>query len=359
MHTIRNVRWDITGKCNLKCKHCQASMYKYSSILDLKTEEIKLIIDKLEGIQSIGLLGGEPLIRSDILEILEYMKYKNIAVTINTNGTLLDEKLIKSIAPYVSSFSISVDGVTDSSHDKLRGKGSFDKAIHGINLLNKNKNNYNYSIGISYVINKYNLSEVDKIKSFFNKLDVDQLLIDIVGKIGEADKNSEELLLTDEEVLKCAEILVSDNKDINYEIKYKFISNYAIDYINDKFNIKLDYNFVCEAPGVTSIFIRNDGIVYPVQAFAYKKIEGINENLSLIHNNIEDILKKEYFVNYTSLYSKKLYKNVYEPCKTCNHSGKICNPSPTAYILGEISPIYMCKNIYNKKMEVNYGTKSY
>lgn len=351
MDTIRSVRWDITGKCNLACKHCQASMYKYSSIKDLKTEQVKEIIDKLEGVQSIGLLGGEPLIRDDIEEILKYMRKKNILVTINTNGTLLDDRMIESIAPYVNAFSVSVDGIKPFTNDKLRGKGNFEKTINGIKLLNNNKHKYNFSVGISYVINKYNLEDIKGIKSFFNTMNIDELVIDIVGKIGEADINSEELLLTDDEVLECAEILAGNNEKINYKIVYKFISNYAIDYINNKFDVNLDYNFVCEAPGITSIFIRNDGIVYPVQSFAYRNISSNNENLSLLDNKIKDILKKEYFLKYTSLYSKKLYKNVYEPCKICKHSGKNCNPSPTAYILGEKSPIYICKNIYNKKME--------
>lgn len=88
---VEIIRWDITGSCNLKCKHCQASKYYNSNLSkkDLSTEQVFSIIDKISqiGVDNVALLGGEPLMRKDIIEILKYFKSKNIKTSLNTNLT--------------------------------------------------------------------------------------------------------------------------------------------------------------------------------------------------------------------------------------------------------------------------------
>jgi radical SAM family uncharacterized protein len=121
----------LTYNCNLKCSMCPfwKRSYKDTSLQDEK-RIIKALYDA--GVCLIAFEGGEPLLREDLPEILEYSKALGMSTSIITNGVLLSRK-IDSIAPYVDgSIYVSLDGIGET-HDRIRGSnGCYDKAIEGI-----------------------------------------------------------------------------------------------------------------------------------------------------------------------------------------------------------------------------------
>lgn len=121
----------LTNKCNSKCKYCK----KWEKdIRDMDTGGILSLIDELSylGTKIISFGGGEPLLREDIGEIINYAKRKNIFTILNSNGFLVPEKIdeIKKSDLLV----ISLDGM-ENVHDTLRGKNSYSKAVNAIKLL--------------------------------------------------------------------------------------------------------------------------------------------------------------------------------------------------------------------------------
>lgn len=120
---IASAHWSITGRCNYNCKHCYISAPD-AKFGELTREQCLWIIDRLAecGIFSLSLTGGECLVRSDFLELLDAALEKGIGVsTIYSNGRLVDEKLLdallgRGIRP---EFNMSFDGV--GWHDWLRG----------------------------------------------------------------------------------------------------------------------------------------------------------------------------------------------------------------------------------------------
>ena len=89
--------WDVTSKCNLKCRHCYAAE-KYDSPCrpnDLTTDQSKQMLEhvKLLGFKNVLLLGGEPLVRKDILEVISYARKIGLDIMINTNGTFLSPNM--------------------------------------------------------------------------------------------------------------------------------------------------------------------------------------------------------------------------------------------------------------------------
>ena len=119
----KNAHFSITGQCNLRCRHCfmSAPHAKHGSP---GHDEIMDVIDQLAecGVFSVGITGGEPLIREDFLEIIDALIAREIAVaTIYTNGWLVDEKLLDALEERKlhPSFQLSFDGV--GWHDFLRG----------------------------------------------------------------------------------------------------------------------------------------------------------------------------------------------------------------------------------------------
>lgn len=158
------VSWSITRKCNQKCIYCGINSIKK---IELDTKTIFDIIDELSliGTESIVFTGGEPLLREDIGDIIDYTKSRKILPMLNTNGKLI-KKLINKIAN-VSKITVSLDGPRDI-HNKLRQDESFDEVIEAIELCKSE----NIRVVISTVLSKYNVEEIDFILNIAKKYGV-------------------------------------------------------------------------------------------------------------------------------------------------------------------------------------------
>jgi MoaA/NifB/PqqE/SkfB family radical SAM enzyme len=97
----KHFKWDITGRCNLKCKHClTGDKYKTFTKKELTHEQRLVVIDNLKsgGVHLINLLEGEPLILGeDLLNLTRYCNKINMRLTLNTNGTLLTEEMARNL----------------------------------------------------------------------------------------------------------------------------------------------------------------------------------------------------------------------------------------------------------------------
>tara|TARA_Y100000310_G_C20691319_1_gene822437 strand:+ start:1408 stop:2469 length:1062 start_codon:yes stop_codon:yes gene_type:complete len=137
--------WNVTYKCNLRCKMCARYGEGGTREIDIKGElelnDFKNIIDDIKKSYRllkpfIGITGGEPFMRKDIFDILAYLKGFRFSIT--TNFTALDEERIKRLARCrPKQIRISIDG-PEKVHDRIRGvKGTFSKAMSNISILRK------------------------------------------------------------------------------------------------------------------------------------------------------------------------------------------------------------------------------
>jgi MoaA/NifB/PqqE/SkfB family radical SAM enzyme len=124
------VSWEITVKCNLRCKYCNSWLRNYT---ELNTEDVFRTISTLSrmGTRVIRITGGEPLLRNDIVDIINYIYSLGIFVALSTNGILFPEKIAK--INKLDSVTISLDG-PEKIHDSIRGEGSYNKAIQAIDM---------------------------------------------------------------------------------------------------------------------------------------------------------------------------------------------------------------------------------
>lgn len=148
----RMVTFDITSRCNLNCTHCCANAGIFNQDI-LSTEQIKSIIDKIIEYEpeSIVLTGGEPMIREDFLDILEYTKnnYQGIII-VATNGTMINNTNVDKLIACATQIDISLDGVDEETCSLIRGKGVFNRVINNIKLLkSKGFNEITVSMTIS------------------------------------------------------------------------------------------------------------------------------------------------------------------------------------------------------------------
>lgn len=128
----------VTYRCNSACSMCDLESRHNGP--ELSFEEMKLVIDDLVriGTSGIGLTGGEPLLRDDIFELIEYVKRYGLPITISTNGILLNRDNIRRrlVAAAPTNINISLDGATSHLHDSLRGvRGLFGKTVEGARCL--------------------------------------------------------------------------------------------------------------------------------------------------------------------------------------------------------------------------------
>ncbi len=122
----------ITYRCNCRCRFC--NLWKRKELNELTLEEHKSLIRQARqmGVRMVSYEGGEPLLRKDLPQILQYANRQDMIVHVNTNGLLLEEKAA-SIAPHLDEISVSLDYYDKTKHDKQRGiAGLYEKALTGI-----------------------------------------------------------------------------------------------------------------------------------------------------------------------------------------------------------------------------------
>ena len=106
--------WNMTQRCNLKCKHCYAQAVPIDGKDDISTEQAKVMISDLAayGCPVMLFSGGEPTVREDLVELASFAKSKGMRAVISTNGTLITKakaKELKSVG--LSYVGISFDGL--------------------------------------------------------------------------------------------------------------------------------------------------------------------------------------------------------------------------------------------------------
>src|SRR5690349_24141460 len=129
--------WELTYACNLACAHCLSSSGRRDP-RELSTAEAKAVIDELERMQVlyVNIGGGEPTVRRDFWELVDYATAHSVGVKFSTNGSRITPGVAARLAgsDYVD-VQISLDGATREVNDAVRGAGSYDTAVRAMELL--------------------------------------------------------------------------------------------------------------------------------------------------------------------------------------------------------------------------------
>ncbi|HPZ06685.1 MAG TPA: radical SAM protein [Candidatus Eremiobacteraeota bacterium] len=160
--------WNITRTCNLKCIHCYTDSHNKIYEGELTTKEGKILLKDLVDFKIPAILfsGGEPLIRKDIFDLVNYANSLGLRCTLSTNGTLITEeiaeKIKKSGFTYVG---ISLDGIGEIN-DRFRGQeGVFQKAVKAF----RNCRQAGQKVGLRLTLTKHNYRDLHGIFDFIEK----------------------------------------------------------------------------------------------------------------------------------------------------------------------------------------------
>ncbi|MCW2600727.1 MAG: mftC, partial [Frankiales bacterium] len=156
--------WELTYACNLACVHCLSSSGRRDPG-ELSTDEAKAVIDELQRMQVfyVNIGGGEPTVRSDFWELVDYATAHQVGVKFSTNGVRIDAAAAARLAAsdYVD-VQISLDGATAAVNDAVRGSGSFDMAVAALGNL---RDAGFKDSKISVVCTRHNIGQLDEFKA--------------------------------------------------------------------------------------------------------------------------------------------------------------------------------------------------
>jgi radical SAM protein with 4Fe4S-binding SPASM domain len=313
-----SVLWDLTYRCNMKCKHClNDDSY---SINEIGINDVKHILTELkkEKVFSINFSGGEPLLRKDLLDILEIASEMNFGIRLSTNGLLLDNDFLTKLKNLdVYCIQISLDGLEDT-HNEFRGvKGGYKKAVESLRLCSEN----GFYTTMSTMIIKQNLHEISDLIKIAVSLGVSSFKLNSFMPVGRGRKSSQQLHVSKDELRDLCKELSSHSKKygglINLQLNPLFPwlleNNYSKPLIR---GINSETRIRCSA-GQTNLVISPDGTVYSCPYLTQFPLGNILEKpLRAIWNDNSSILGR-----FRNLYQSQLEGK----CKECPCVPKHCN----------------------------------
>ncbi len=306
-----NELWIHTNNsCNLTCSHCLVSSSP-SADKGLPTETIKRVIDEaaILGTNRFYFTGGEPFMRKDIFELIDYVcGHRNSELIILTNGTLLKGETIEGLQGFDSKdlkIQISLDGSRPEINDPLRGKGSFGQIVQGI----KNIIEAGYSPTVTTVVTNSNIEDIPETTRLLAQLGVKThhlLWAHRRGRI--TDNGNKSILPTDKviDVTRRVKVIAGESGiSVDNHDSYKLR-------VNGRRGTRYDLGNAC----YDSMCIYSNGEVYPSASFAGH--EGLKCG-SILDSSLREIWENS---NMSKAFRNATLQNK-EKCRGC-HVKFIC-----------------------------------
>lgn len=163
---LRLIFWETTRACNLECPHCRASSKSRRSLKELSIEEANRFIEEAASFSKPILVfsGGEPLLRPDLYELIEYASKLGLKPTLAANATLITQEVAYRLKESgIKVVAVSIYGASSDSHDRFCGEaGAFARTLEGIKHIKK----VGIDLQINTTLTKRNLGELEAIGDF-------------------------------------------------------------------------------------------------------------------------------------------------------------------------------------------------
>ena len=184
----------ITNKCNLFCKYCYRSASANNNGY-FDASNINEVFDKLAikfACKTLVVTGGEPLLHPNIYYILGQARKYFSSVILQTNGTLINDENIKCIKENVDRIRVGLDGSKAEVNDIIRGTGSFESIVEGIDCIRKN----DIPLTISTTIYDSNINDMENITIFAENKGAEIIFTDFMP-IGRGEGHIEKISINE------------------------------------------------------------------------------------------------------------------------------------------------------------------
>lgn len=218
---LRLVFWELTARCNLKCRHCRAEAQDDFVEGELTTEEIIRVAREIrEDADPIMILtGGEPLVRDDFFEIAGECTSLFTRVALATNGTTVTDEIAGKIVDCgIQRVSISLDGAKAETHDAFRGlSGSFDDALRGFRALKR----AGASMQVNVTVTRHNETELEDLLDFVVSEGADAFHVFMLVPVGCGAEIEEDQRLTPERFEEVLRWLFTKSIELRGKLQIK------------------------------------------------------------------------------------------------------------------------------------------
>lgn len=305
MDKLSTVYLEVTNRCNKNCKHCFNGKSNNSESKELSLKEIHKTIDELKEkkVSLIKIVGGEPLLRKDLNDILLYIEKMAIHYVIFTDSKEIIKKIdfLKKLS-FMDEIRVSLDG-DKIIHDIVRKPGDFQEMENAAEMLHENR----IPVRINYTINKQNYTCIEDVYNEFRTKGIG-LSFGMIKKCETAEKNKN--LLFEKEDIAAFRKWLSQIRTVNNLLFYEIINNiedhkdFTDNYIENKELIG------CYA-GQCSCFIDSTGNIWPCGM-----IKGYNQ---YCYGNI---LESPFSSIWEKMNKEWAHITPYFSCDTCKYSSR-------------------------------------
>jgi len=320
------VQFSIVSRCNLNCNYCYATDRVENAHPKMQLDDYKRVVDDVTA-YSVGtkftLTGGEPLLNKDVFDIAQYIRSKGSPVDLLTNGTLITPDNLDKLKDAFVKVSISLDGSTQERHEMFRGRGSYEKTMRAIDLLDS----HGVPCRLSMTVNRLNIDDVESMaQKYGNHLSFQPLF-----PAGNAKKSEEDISIT--------------GREYYYALKNAFGVN-PMGYCESTLSAARAKRRCKCAVGGSELSISETGDVYPCQLLHYPQFL-----IGNIHNKPVSELHQSSSV--VSMCSEMVVDNI-DGCKTC-FLKYVCGGACRARSFHECGDIFACGSFceYEKKAFVD------
>lgn len=208
----QSVDISLTGRCNLRCRYCFYNE-EMVALSDLPTDRWRSFFAELGelAVQRITLSGGEVFTRPDLFDLIDCLIDNKMRYSLLTNGTLITEKTVAAFFAgkrclRLDSIQVSIDGSCAEVHNKSRPPDSFDRALHGLRLLQQ----AGLPVTVRVTVNHHNVHDLENIASLLlDDLGLPGFSTNEAEQMGTARCYGQDVVLTEEERRRASMTLTS------------------------------------------------------------------------------------------------------------------------------------------------------
>lgn len=254
-HPLRQLFWECTLRCNLSCRHCGSDCRKEVTVPDMPLEHFLMVLDDVATMTDpsrvqVNIVGGEPLLRRDIIKCGGEISSRGFNWGMVTNGTLLSESLLRQLIDVgLRTIAVSLDGL-EQEHNWLRGD-SFKGALNAISSLT-------LVTGVTWdvitCVNQRNYDTLPQLKSFLIEHGVKKWRLFTIFPQGRAKLNPE-LFLTPREMRNLMNFIADTRKAGEINLSYS-----CEGYLGDYEGEARSYYFRCDSGTMTASVLANGDI---------------------------------------------------------------------------------------------------
>ncbi|MDR3088874.1 MAG: radical SAM protein [Desulfobulbaceae bacterium] len=246
----RNIFFHILTICNLRCRHCYINPEQHGDHLLLTLSEIENWLRALrgDGPANVVFLGGEPTLHPDLPAAIRAAKKLNYAVTIDSNGYMLNHFLKRVHPQEVDFLSFSIDGPTPAVNDAIRGRDSFQVATENL----KKAVGLGFNVSVIYTASRANIAHLPDMIPLLTDLKVKRFFIQVIGLRGKSAQaaHNDTLQVSREEWLAVVPYAAAKAAQAGIHVTYP------------KVFLEPEETFVCAGLVADNYFVFPNGRVY-------------------------------------------------------------------------------------------------